>query len=343
MINTPLVSVLLPCYNAEAYIADAVWSILEQTYTNLELFIIDDSSTDRTVATVKNFNDDRIHLVEKPQNTGYTDSLNMGLTFAKGKYIARMDADDISESNRFQRQVDYLEAHPDTIVCGCWITLIPQETVYRYPVEHLEIVEELFSRNSFAHPGVMMRKSAIDLHSLNYDRSFEPTEDYELWTRMMMLGTLHNLPETLLRYRTHEQQISSYKASLQKQNRLRTRMQLLQKLLDEPLTINLLEENIYESGGNNATRIKELNLRLDKLSTLSIANHSQQLYPVNIFDNYLLGLKKKLCRSLTSRQHKSSVSLWFDICFQAPVFFRLIGWRNSLSFSARCFLNQFIF
>jgi glycosyltransferase involved in cell wall biosynthesis len=341
LMNTALVSVILPCYNAEAYIMAAIQSILEQTYTNFELIIIDDESTDKTVEVIQTINDSRIQLIQKPKNTGYTDSLNMGLSIASGKYIARMDADDISEPNRLEKQVDHLETHPDCILCGCWITLIPQNTIHTYPVEHDAIVEELFSRNSFAHPGVMMRKSIIDAHTLRYDRTFEPTEDYELWTRMMVLGKLYTIPEVLLRYRTHEQQISNYKATLQKQNRLRVRMQLLQTLTTQPLLANLLEETIYESGKNNAARIAELDKRLNLLNNLLVQNQSQQCYPEKPFANYIHTMQETLCRSLTAHQYKPSVSLWFTLSFQKPVFFALIGWRNSLSFTARCFMNLF--
>lgn len=339
--NTPLVSVLLPCYNAEAYISAAVKSILEQTYTKIEVLIIDDASTDGTIKAIESIKDSRIVLIQKPKNTGYTDSLNMGLSMAKGIYIARMDADDISEPSRLAKQVDYLEAHTDCILCGSWIKLIPQETLHTYPISHNAIVEELFSRNSFAHPSVMLRKSAIDTHNLRYDRTFEPTEDYELWTRMMMLGKVHNIPEVLLQYRTHDKQISNAKATLQNQNRLRVRMQLLQKLIPQQLEPHLFEEPIYESNTKNEERMMELNARLKVLDTLLVANRSQQLYPAKAFANHIYNMQRFVCRSFTSRQYPSSVGLWLKLWIEKPAFFAFIGWRNSFSFTARCFLNLF--
>ena len=109
----PLVTVLLPAYNSEAFVRESLQSILDQTFTDFELIVIDDASTDGTVALVKAFQDSRIRLVQKPHNTGYTDSLNNGIRLARGRYIARMDADDISLPHRFQKQVQFLDAHPD--------------------------------------------------------------------------------------------------------------------------------------------------------------------------------------------------------------------------------------
>lgn len=107
MNTKPFISVLMPVYNCENYIREAVESILNQTYANFEFIIIDDASTDQTVAIIQSYKDKRIHLVVKPKNSGLTNSLNYGLTIAKGKYIARMDGDDISLPNRFQNKLKF--------------------------------------------------------------------------------------------------------------------------------------------------------------------------------------------------------------------------------------------
>jgi glycosyltransferase involved in cell wall biosynthesis len=336
----PLVSVILPCYNAEAYIAASVQSILNQTHTNIELIVIDDASTDQTVPVIRNIADNRLQLIEKPANTGYTDSLNMGLSLARGTYIARMDADDISEPTRLAKQVAYFETHPEVVLCGCWITLIPQQTVFTYPVEHFSIVEELFSRNSFAHPSVMFRKSIVDQHTLRYDRTFEPTEDYELWTRMMMLGEVYNIPEPLLEYRTHGQQISNYKSTLQKQNRMRTRLQLLQKLTEKPLPDELLEEH-FDNTEPAIKRLEALSHKLSTFNELLAANISMRIYPAQAFTNYVQTMHQNMCRSFSSRKYRSSFAVWIKLCLQSPSFFYHIGLRNSLSFTLRCIGNLF--
>ena len=116
--TTPKITVLLPVYNCELYVRTAIESILNQTFTDFEFLIIDDASTDKTLAVLKKIKDSRIQLIEKPVNSGYTNSLNYGLQMAKGKYIARMDGDDISHPERFAKQIVYLEAHPEVVVCG---------------------------------------------------------------------------------------------------------------------------------------------------------------------------------------------------------------------------------
>ena len=134
----PLVSVILPVYNCESFIHETVESILNQTYIDFELLIIDDASSDETVMKIKQFEDDRIKLIEKPENTGYTNSLNQGIKLAKGKYIARMDSDDICEPNRFEKQVKMLENRPELIVCGSAIQINGGDQVLKYPLSHTE-------------------------------------------------------------------------------------------------------------------------------------------------------------------------------------------------------------
>lgn len=231
----PLISVVLPVYNCEAYVSGSVNSILGQSFGDFELLIIDDASTDATIPEIKTISDDRIRLIEKERNSGYTDSLNLGISMAKGKYIARMDGDDISLPERFSRQVDFLESHPDVILCGTAFRILGTPTVISVPETHEQIKAALLKASCFAHPSVMVRKSALERLSLVYDKQFEPAEDYDLWTRLVGFGKLHNLQEVLLEYRIHENQVSNTRAEKQKEGSVHARMQMLD-YLDHGLT-----------------------------------------------------------------------------------------------------------
>lgn len=225
----PLISVVLPVYNCQDYVLAAINSILEQTFSDFELLVIDDASTDQTPHLIRTLRDPRLQLIEKPQNSGYTDSLNYGISIAKGAYIARMDADDISLSNRFAKQIEFLETHPKAILCGSAYRILGTQQQIFVPEEHQDIKSALLRASCFAHPSVMMRKSALGPFPV-YNKAFEPAEDYDLWTRLVVAGELHNLPEVLLEYRVHEQQVSQTRAKKQQAGSVHARLQMLDYL-----------------------------------------------------------------------------------------------------------------
>ncbi len=228
MKSEPLVSVLMPVYNCEKYIFESVKSVLNQTFTDFELIIIDDCSTDATLSIIKSINDSSIILIEKPKNSGYTDSLNHGISIAKGTYIARMDGDDICMPERFEKQVAFLNANREVILCGTAIQIIGSDKVLKHPLKHEEILVKLCFGTSFCHPSIMVRKEI--LLENNYNKNFEPAEDYELWTRLAFLGKLANLDTVLLQYREHPNQISNTNTSVQLNNALTAKLQMLNHL-----------------------------------------------------------------------------------------------------------------
>lgn len=227
----PLVTVIMPTYNCELYVYEAVQSILNQTFTDFEFLIIDDCSTDQTFSVLSAFDDDRIVLIQKPENTGYTDSLNYGISIAKGKYIARMDGDDISLPERFQRQFDFLESHPEVVICGTAIQIIGTQIIERHPENHDDLKIKLCFSAVFHHPTVMIRTAV--LKSNLYNKAYEPAEDYELWTRLAFIGKMANLADVLLHYRIHSSQTSSVRKSIQDQNIFRCQMIMLRKFFIE--------------------------------------------------------------------------------------------------------------
>lgn len=208
----PVVSVLMPAYNAEQYISEAVESILNQTYRDFEFIVVDDCSTDNTVKIVQSFKDPRIKIIENKTNIGVAKSLNKGLEYCTGDYIARMDADDISMSNRLERQISYLEKNPDIAVVGCNIEIFGMEKgsrCFSNSPDQLKI--DLIFNNCFAHPTIMARKEC--LCQFGYNPEYSKMEDYDLWVRLSRQNKLSCIPETLLKYRMHVSQVTKQKST----------------------------------------------------------------------------------------------------------------------------------
>ncbi len=203
------VSVILSVYNSEDTVREMVASILAQTFTDFELIIINDGCIDRTDAILRKFEDPRIVLVVNDRNIGLTRSLNKAIGLAQGEYLARQDADDVSMPTRFEKQVKFLDEHPDVSLLGtARATLNRNGDIIekRVKLENPQY-SDLLKRNCFVHGSVMMRrKDVVDVGG--YDELFRYTQDYELWLRMAKIYTLWNLQEPLYGMRRHENRVT---------------------------------------------------------------------------------------------------------------------------------------
>jgi len=214
MTDPPFVSVCMPVYNTERYIAEAVESILAQTYRNFEFIIADDGSTDRSLAILERYaaRDMRIRLSSSP-NAGYLVRLNEMLHEARGDFIARMDADDVAMPERFSRQIDFLDAHPEVVVVGSRVLAIDSDgdpiAEFCTAQDHEEIDRaHLDIQGGFInHPVAMIRTDAIRTVG-GYRADYWPGEDVDLWLRLAEIGRLANMPERLLKFRRHLESIS---------------------------------------------------------------------------------------------------------------------------------------
>ncbi len=232
-----LVSVVMPVYNGEPYLAAAIESILGQSLDDFELLVIDDGSTDRTREVVRSYADPRVRLLPNPANVGVTASLNRGLCAALGVYVARMDADDVSLPERFAKQVAFMDAHREVGVCSGGIEWIGTEQEPRFwipPSDHDTITCRLIFDCAFSHPCTMLRGDVIRRGGLRYDADYPYAEDYELWSRCASLTRFHSLPEPLLRYRRHAGTVSETHAAKQRACADRIRRRWLSALGIEP-------------------------------------------------------------------------------------------------------------
>lgn len=222
--QNPLISVIMPVYNGELYLKEAIESILAQTFADFEFIIIDDGSTDNTADIINSYKDQRIKYFRNDVNQGVAKSLNKGLETAQAEFIARMDADDISLPSRFQKQIEYLNEHLEIGVLGSWTQFIDEKgdfiSLLSPPTSHAVIVWALLFANCMTHASVVFRRKLIkEIGGYTQDALYG--EDYHLWVRMGRITRLANLDEVLVYKRLHGHTIESRFSKEQEQARAR--------------------------------------------------------------------------------------------------------------------------
>ncbi len=206
--NNPAISVIMTAYNTEKYIKEAIESILNQTFKDFEFIIVDDGSTDNTRLIIEEYakKDRRIKILYNKKNLGIVKSLNKAIAIAKGKYIARMDSDDVSKLNRLEKQFVFMESNPKVGVCGTNFILINEKGKIigwkSFPETNEKCKKAFFFCNPFAHNTVMLRKECFDIFGY-YNNDFLYAEDLELWMRFGQKYKLYNLQKYLVYYRVH--------------------------------------------------------------------------------------------------------------------------------------------
>jgi glycosyltransferase involved in cell wall biosynthesis len=204
-------------YNGERYLYDSIDSILKQTYEDFEFIIIDDYSTDNSEEIIKSFRDKSIVFIKNDTNLGLTHSLNKGLRLCRGKYVARIDADDISMPHRLNTQVEFLE-QSDYLMIGSWVYIINEynkvKATKKLLTQCIDLRYKLLFRNNFIHSTVMFRKDVV-LQLNGYDPRYPSTEDYQLWSRLSRIGNIGNIPQYLVYWRENSHGISSTTKSIQ--------------------------------------------------------------------------------------------------------------------------------
>lgn len=204
----PKLSVLMPVFNTAPYLREAMDSMLAQTFTDFELIVLNDCSPDNADEILDAYNDPRIVRYKGVKNAGLSNVLNIGIEMAKGKYIARMDSDDISLPNRLQVQVDYLEAHPEIDLVSVGMQLFgAKEEVWIRELNPEKVKINALFHSPVLHASSVWKKDAFEKHGLRFRQEMVPAEDYDLWTRALLKGLkLVNLPEVLYEYRIHDAQ-----------------------------------------------------------------------------------------------------------------------------------------
>ena len=333
----PRISVLMCVYNGQDYLADAIQSILNQTFGDFEFLVVNDGSTDDSFAILTSFRDQRIRIIDNGNNLGLIRSLNIGLDAARGEFIARMDADDICTPDRFEKQIAFFDSHPDVGICGSWLSIIDAQEVYRFPLTHEEIKLAMLEYNPVAHPSVMLRSSVVNQPRLRYDPDFPGAEDYELWTRAVFATKFANLPETLVRYRKHDQQVTKKKMEEVNTTSGRIKISMLKSLGITPneaeIKLHLLlfndqykemrDDQLLPEADAWINRIVSANLKHGQFDDRQLRALWRSKLFITCIDRYDLGkwkiLKKTLCYRAAEVQTSEKVKLFIKCLVRKKV------------------------
>ena len=295
---TPRVTVLMPVYNGAKYLKEAIDSILSQSYADFEFLIINDGSTDHSLEIIKSYSDNRIHLINNDENIGVARSLNKGIQLARGEFIVRMDADDISLPNRIMRQVEYMDKNLGIGISGTWLKHIIQNDIdnliWKFQTDPNMIRFLLLFYNPMGHNTVILRKKFFISNKLFYRPSYETAEDYDLWVRASFFFPITNIPEVLVLYRRHYEQVGfknknkqDYVCDLIINNQLK-----LFKIdpVEEDLRIHSLigHNKIF----NSKTDIQKAKAWLEKLYN---ANRDEKIFPDSAFLDFLTNRWFQVC------------------------------------------------
>ena len=234
--SAPRVTVLMPAWNAAEYLAEALESIWRQSYSDFELLVVDDGSTDRTPDVLAACGDSRLRVLRNETRRKLSGALNRGLEEARGEFVARMDADDRMRPDRLAQQVEHMERHAEIGCCGGWVRPFgagPRK-IQKYPVgaERAKAFSLFYS--PLAHPAAMFRREWFEREGLRYDGSYYPTEDYELWSRALLRFPCDTLPRVLVDYRVHGKSMTGGEWSDMDAQTVRVQRRILAQLGVEP-------------------------------------------------------------------------------------------------------------
>jgi glycosyltransferase involved in cell wall biosynthesis len=327
----PRISVLMPIYNREVFLQEAIESILRQTFDDFEFLLLDDGSTDRTaeIAMQAAAQDARIRYQRWDQNRGIAAVMSEGITLARGEYVAQMDSDDISLPDRFARQVAFLDAHPEVGVCGAWICSFREsgrENISKPPLDHESIHARMIFSNPIKNPAVMVRGSFLRSTGLTFDPAFVTFSDYDFWSRAVVLTKFANLPEVLLRYRIHSATLTisgkdHWRRAVASEFRLSIYRRMLGRLglqcsdddlqLHHRIGAHREKDNAADGGENDLAYVRRARTWLENLHR---ANQTARLIDPEIFVRELGRHWRDVCR----RSNAPALDLFGQI-FASPL------------------------
>jgi glycosyltransferase involved in cell wall biosynthesis len=311
----------MPVYNGERYLKEAMDSILNQTFQNFEFIVINDGSTDSTSAIIESYSDSRIICLRNEKNCGVAISLNKGLRIARGKYIVRMDSDDLSLPQRIERQVAFMDANPEIGICGSWLKTIGESNeIWSPPRTHDEIyVGMLFTLNVY-HPTVIIRMETISHLQEFYNEDFENIEEQEYWIRLGHLGVkFANIDRVLVKYRLHEKSVNRIYHEIQEKKINNLRLMQLRNLGIEPTEEDMFTYHIlmkpYLSDRAMLEKVSQLVIKIHN------ANKKTKIFPNQALDRELAKRWFLVC----SNSSVTDVSVWIlylknPVALNLPVF-----------------------
>jgi len=301
--NTPLISVIMPCYNAGKFLREAIESILNQSYTHFELLAINDGSTDSTLQILEEYaaKDSRIRVITNEENIKLIRTLNKGIDLAQGEYIARMDADDISLPNRFEVELDYLLQNPEVDIVSCaWNNISENgEFIREEKLTNGSAVSSLYASFFYVainHPSLLGKTSVFKDNKFSTEDIALHTEDSELWGRLLIQGyKIVNIDDVLFHYRINPNSVSHLYTSLQDDNFVLCLQKHFQKYLNQELDIELvgflvnrinsdMKKQTITNGFSFFKQFKSLFIKKEHVTDTVILKEINDIYYVHLFD-----------------------------------------------------------
>jgi len=334
----PRVSFIMSVYDGDTYLDAAIQSVLNQTFRDYEFILINDGSTDDSARIIERHQraDGRIRAYAQP-NRGLVAALNRGLDLARGEYVARMDADDVSLPERIATQIAFMDAHPEVGICGTWIETIGTSSVEvrRYPTDDATIRSWLLFESVLAHPSIMIRRNLLKEWGLSYDARYVHAEDYALWVRASRHMALANIPAVLLRYRVHSQQVVQRHDTKKLASARLVRLGQLELLGIRPTEEELALHQALSTWQFQATT-DFIGASLAWLRKLKTANEETGIYPEPIFLNVLGQRWSALCSTATH------LGFWTLRTFWRSPFSAGAGltWKQTLKFAIKCGIRR---
>lgn len=312
-LENPKVSVVMSVYKRTEFLDDSIKSILNQSFTNFEFIIVLEYSDEQKAIKeyIDGYKDERIRVICNEKKLGFAASLNVGLDMARGQYIARMDDDDISMQDRFKKEVEYLDSHPDVTVVGSYIRMFMNSTeLCKVPADIDEIKVRALTETPLYHPTVMMRKKDIDENNFRYDTKYF-TEDYELWCRMLDKVKISNIQEVLLLYRA-----SGKNATAQHTKEVwKSHTSIVKRNFKQNLDVDLTDDEVYLIEKpwilGNCYNTQELEIiRQDAIDRIKHANSVKKVYDKDLLDEKLKTYKPSFLIRMKRRLTKVPVLLF---------------------------------
>ena len=302
MSSNPVCSVIMSVFNGSDYLTESIDSILNQSFQDFELIIINDASTDSSETIIRSYQDERIKLINNETNVGLAASLNIALKKSQGEFIARMDDDDIAMEDRLSEQITFLQQNPEVGIVGSYAELYGSTSglrIHALSSDELKI-RTLFSCQ-FCHPTVMFRKALIDGENVKYDESFKTAQDFELWSRIVSLTNFATIPKVLLKYRVHSNQISIAKRDKQIEATSLIYAKILNNLAIYP-TDNDIE--LHNSLANLNFYQDELQLKYIGAYLINIieSNQKKRIFPIKPFEKFLAEYYYNILQNSTEKK-----------------------------------------
>lgn len=318
-----LVSVVMPVFNGERYVCEAIQSVLDQTYTNFEFIIVNDGSTDNSERLIRAFQDERIKVINNPINLGLVKTLNLAISHCRGDFIARLDSDDICSPDRLEKQLNKFSENSALDVIGSTAMIIDScgehKGLFKVPEEHTDIHLGMLFNNQIIHPTVMIRRDSILKYMPNiYDVKDQHVEDYGLWVKMLSKHQFLNIQEPLIKYRVHDTKISTIYSKSQIEN-----SKSIKTLVSKFYSVNPDVSETHKLYSNDSSL--SLHDANDKIFTRLSPDFYQSMFVSRIFWEFALKkrLRGKHVLSIYAKSPFRKTTIWYFLLIFSPLIAKL--------------------